>query len=952
MSAPSDARVTPARRQYLEIKAQCPPDTVLLYRLGDFYETFDDDAHRVADALHITLTSREFGHGVRVPLAGIPHHALNSYLGRLLARGFKVAICEQLSEPGRGIIDRGVVRIVTPGTIAQPELLRATENSYLAAVCRLGSTIAIAHVDVSTGEFAATQFSGADSEAALAAELARLTPAECLLPVSDAGLPSAGTVTAIEDRCFEPEAAEELLRRRLRVASLEGFGCAGHPAVVGAAGAIVAYLDRTAPELINLLGGLNTYAATGYLILDAQTRRNLDLLRSARSGAAAGGLLAVLDRTRTAMGGRLLRRLVSQPLLDPAAINARLDAVAALVSDPPRLRRLTAALDRLADAERLTGRICHGSATARDCLALAAVLRRVPALQEELRTAPALSAAAESLDAVPEAADRIERAVTDGEDRLIRAGYDADFDALLRTLAGSKQALLDLERRERERTGIRSLKVAFTRGFGYYIEVTRANLKNVPREYHHKQTLANAERFVTPELRELEASLTHAEEGATELERRLFSRVLQSLAEFSTRLLGTAAALAQLDVYRSLAEVALNRGYARPVVDESSELVIDAGRHPVVEAVLPAGEFVANDCRLDGERCQIALVTGPNMAGKSTYLRQVALCVILAQIGSFVPAAAARVGVVDRVFTRIGAQDDIAAGASTFLVEMVETAAILRHATPRSLVLLDEVGRGTGTEDGLAIAQAVLEHLHHRAGARTLFATHFHELAGLAGALPRMRAFNVSAIEEGGRLVFLHRVLPGASDRSYGVNVARLAGVPPAVAARAEELIHARRSAAREHPAAGRLSAAAAGLLAEISALDALRMSPLEANARLYELQQRAQALHRVCALPSPPTPLSGGETGDGMEAVASLAENGLSSGTSEGSRPLSPAVPKGSPQATGRQAKDERVDGQKACAPGGDALSSSGARGPLPDTCPASEPLPVFLRAHPAESP
>jgi DNA mismatch repair protein MutS len=845
-----DARITPARRQYLEIKAQCPPDTILLYRLGDFYETFDDDAHRVADALHITLTSREFGHGVRVPLAGIPHHALNSYLGRLLARGFKVAICEQLSEPGHGIIDRGVVRIVTPGTIAQPELLRSGENSYLAAVCRVGEALALAHVDVSTGEFAAAEFNGDEVDTALMAELARLTPAECLLPLSSSELPSSGTVTAIEDRFFEPEAAEEALRRRLHVASLEAFGCAGRPAVIAAAGAIVAYLERTSPELLNLLSGFRTYAASSFLLLDVQTRRNLDLIRSARSGSAAGGLFSVLDRTRTAMGSRLLRRLLSQPLLDVAAIDARLDAVAALVADPPRLRRLGSALERLGDAERLTGRVCHGSATRRDCLALAAILRRVPQLREELRDVPALSAVTAELDAVGEAADIVERAIADEQDRLIRRGYDSDFDALVQSLGSSKRALLDLERRERERTGIRSLKVGYTRGFGYYIEVTRSNLRLVPKDYHHKQTLANAERFVTPELGECETAMLHAEEQTADLEQRLFVRVLEELAGYRQRLLRTAAAVAQLDVYRALAEVAVTRGYVRPVLDGSFVLGIDAGRHPVVEAALPPGEFIANDCRLDGDLCQISLVTGPNMAGKSTYLRQIALCVILAQMGSFVPAAAARLGVIDRIFTRIGAQDDISAGASTFLVEMIETAAILRHATRRSLVLLDEVGRGTGTEDGLAIAQAVLEYLHHHVGARTLFATHFHELAALAGPLPRLRAFNVSAVEEGGRLVFLHRLQIGATDRSYGVNVARLAGIPSIVAARAEELIDTRRRRhAPELPGSQPTNASyegsvpSNGLLHELAGLDVLRMSPLEAGARLFELQQKAHEL-------------------------------------------------------------------------------------------------------------
>lgn len=848
MTQPSDARLTPARRQYLEIKAQHAPDTVLLYRMGDFYETFDDDARRVADALHITLTSREFGRGVRVPLAGIPHHAVNSYLARLLARGFKVAICEQLSEPGRGIVDRGVVRVVTPGTVSQPELLRPAENSYLAAVCRSGAALALAYVDVTTGEFAATQFEGADAEIALEAEFARLAPAECLLPEGER-LPQAGASTAIEPRCFEPETAAETLRRRLRVASLEAFGCVGMPAVIGAAGAIVAYLERTSPDLLNLLDGFHTYAAARFLALDPQTRRHLDLVRGGRSGTPRAGLLAVLDRTRSAMGSRLLRRRLSQPLLEVAAIEARLDAVAALVADGSRRRRLAAAVDRLTDVERLTGRICQGTATARDCRSLAATLRRVPALRELIEPLPALAPVLADLDPAAEVAGLVERAVAEDGDRLVRPGFDRELDTLLGSVESAQRTLLELERRERERTGIRSLKVGYTKVFGYYIEVTRANLKLVPKEYRHKQTLANAERYVTADLRECEQAILHAEERAAEIEQRLFAGVLRDLAGHSARLLRCAAALATLDVALALAEVAVANGYVRPALDDSLRLELNGGRHPVVEANLPPGEFIANDCRLnaandanagtpeDTAGCQIALVTGPNMAGKSTYLRQIALCAVLAQLGSFVPAAGAHIGVVDRIFTRIGAQDDIAAGASTFMVEMIETAAILRHATRRSLVLLDEVGRGTGTQDGMAIAQAVIEYLHHYVGARTLFATHFHELTALAETLPRLRNFNVSAVEDGGRLVFLHRVQPGGSDRSYGVQVARLAGIPPIVAARAEELL---RAAAQVAGPAARACASNGDVAAALAALDVLRMSPLDAQARLLELQQRA----------------------------------------------------------------------------------------------------------------
>jgi DNA mismatch repair protein MutS len=608
---------------------------------------------------------------------------------------------------------------------------------------------------------------------------------------------------------------------------------------VAAAGAIVAYLRRTNADLLNLLSGFHTESDGRFLVLDAVTRRNLDLLRSARSGSARGGLLAVLDRTHTPMGGRLLRRTLGQPLVDIEAIEQRLDAVAALAADGMLRRRLTSLIDRVSDAERLTGRVAQGTATPRDCLALAATLRRVPALSEVIAQSPALVSIAADLDCASDCASLIERAVSDEEDRLVRRGYDPAIDALLDAAESAQHDLLQLEARERERTGIRSLKVGYTRVFGYYIELTRPNVKHAPADYHHKQTLANAERYVTPALRECEAAIVAAQERTTELEREVYATVLRTLAAERDRLLRTAAALASLDVLIALADVAAANGWTRPAIDSTGRLEIRGGRHPVVEERLNPGEFIANDCTLDADGCQIALVTGPNMAGKSTYLRQIALCVLLAQIGSFVPAAAARIGIVDRIFTRIGAQDDIAAGASTFMVEMVETAAILRHATPRSLVLLDEVGRGTSTDDGLAIAQAVIEYLHHHLGSRTLFATHFHELTSLTSSLPRLRTFNVSAVEEAGRLIFLHRVLPGASDRSYGVQVARLAGVPPLVAARAEQLLRQTqpRRTVNEARADG------GSLIEELASLDVLRLSPLEALARLQELHERAGSM-------------------------------------------------------------------------------------------------------------
>ena len=806
---------TPARAQYLALKAQ-HPDAVLWFRMGDFYELFDDDAQLVARELHLTLTSREFGRGERVPMAGVPHHAAESYLARLVRKGYRVAIAEQVSPAGHGLVDRVVTRVVTAGTAIEPNLLPERANNYLAAVVRgpagRGSAApeayGLAYVDVTTGEFAVTELGGAEAVATLAAELSRLGPAECLVPWDQAGaLALAGPVTRYDAWRFEPESARDRLLRHLRVRSLEGFGCDRLPLAVGAAGAVLAYLEETNPALLPLLRDLRTYITGAYMALDAHTRRNLELTRGARSGTVEGSLLAVLDATRTPMGGRLLRRFLGQPLLDPTAIQARQAAVGAFVARRSLRVDVLARLGGVGDLERLTSRVLQGVAGARELLALRAHLVAVRPLRERVAdltqgdppATPAeaatdreveLAALREALDPCPEVADEIERAVTDGEDgRLIRAGYDAARDELVASIADTRRWLAELGTAERARTGIRGLKVGYNQVFGYYLEVTHPHRDKVPPDYVRKQTLANAERYVTPQLKEAEARILHAEERIAAVERALFAALLGRIGAHAPRLLRTADALAHLDVYAALAEVADRNGYVCPEVHGGDELAIDGGRHPVVEVALGPEQFVANDCHLGGAGARIALLTGPNMAGKSTYLRQVALIVLLAQIGSFVPARRARLGLVDRIFTRVGAQDDLAAGASTFMVEMVETAAILRHATPRSLVVLDEIGRGTSTEDGLAIARAVVEYLHDHVGARALFATHYHELIALAAGLPRLRNLHTAVREEHGEVVFLHRVVPGGADRSYGLHVARLAGLPDPVLARAGALL-------------------------------------------------------------------------------------------------------------------------------------------------------------------
>jgi DNA mismatch repair protein MutS len=801
------APLVPSRQQYLDLKAQ-HPRAILLYRLGDFYESFDDDAQIVARDARVTLTSRSFGRSGRAPMAGIPHHALNHYLGRLLAAGHTVAIAEQMTLPGRGLVERAVTRVVTPGTVAEPALLPAGENRYLAAVFGYGERLGLAWVDVSTGEFAVIEFAGESAPARLAEELSRINPAECL--VADDQPPPAslpGHQTRLEHWHFARQRAEAALCERFGARSLAAYGCADLPAAVGAAGAILAYLTRTNPALLPLLTGLRTEIAGRHVGLDAATRRNLELTRGLRTGGSRGSLLHVLDATRTSMGSRTLRRLIGQPLRDLGELSRRQAIVAALVEAPAVRAEAAAALARLGDLERLTGRITHGQAGTRDFFQLGASLALLPSALTPLADSgrPALAALAGEIDGCAAVGDLIESAVAedDAGNIVLRPGFWPPLDEALSGSRDTRHWLAALERTERERTGIRSLKVGYNKVFGYYIEVTRPNLSLVPDDYIRKQTIAVGERFFTATLKEAEARILAADEEIAALERAALAALTERVTGHAARLLRTAGKLAELDALLALAEVAARHGWTRPALDESDRLVIVGGRHPVVEAGLAGEPFIPNDCRLGGDGPRLLLVTGPNMGGKSTYLRQAALIVLLAHIGSFVPAAEAHVGLVDRIFSRVGAQDDIASGASTFMVEMVETATILNQATDRSLVILDEVGRGTSTADGLAIARAVLEDLHDRVRARALFATHYLELTALGGEAgsgdeekennsptPASGVANVhvAAVEVDGRVIFLHAVRPGPADRSYGIQVARLAGLPPWVADRAAAL--------------------------------------------------------------------------------------------------------------------------------------------------------------------
>jgi DNA mismatch repair protein MutS len=853
---------SPAHRQYLAIKSRYP-DAILLFRMGDFYEMFGEDAELGARTLQITLTSREFARGDRVAMCGIPHHALQSYLKRFVQHGLKVAICEQLTEPGKGLVERDVVRVVTPGTLVEAALLDETANNYLAAVHLVRDVHGLAYVDVSTGEFAVVEFAGAGAREALEAELLRLGPAEVLVPRDEIDVQTPGHRTVHDDYRFDPDTAQDALCDHFGVRSLEGFGCAGMTAAIGAAGAILSYVERSNRSLLGLLDRLRTYSVDRFMTLDRYTRRNLELSESTRTGGTKGSLLWVLDRSETAMGARLLRRVLGQPLLEVDALHERLNAVGELVDLPVIRSQLRAALTHVADLERITGRIRAGSASTGDLITLASSLRALEPLQVLLDESAAaqLRSLRCRLEPCPDVVDEIERAVvvpvagkrSDAplSAGIIKQGYSEELDSLQESIRASREWIARLETAEAERTGIKSLKVGYNKVFGYYIEISHANQSLVPETYIRKQTLVNAERYVTPELKEHEARILQAEDRITSLERRLFADLLTKLAGWSDRLATTADAVAWIDLYRSLADVAAAGGYVRPEIDGGERIEIEGGRHPVVEVTLQDAGFIPNDCRLDCDVEQIVLLTGPNMGGKSTYLRQVALIVLMAQIGSFVPAERARIGLVDRIFTRVGAQDDIAAGQSTFMVEMVETANILNHATRRSLLILDEVGRGTSTYDGLAIARAVLEHIHEVIGARTLFATHYHELTALADRLRRVHNAHATVAEDGSDVVFLHRIAPGGADRSYGIHVARIAGLPSSVLQRAKEALsdlERRPDAPRRGKRSQQLQlfgeasdGVGSEILTQLLGLELDNLTPLDALARLAALQRRAR---------------------------------------------------------------------------------------------------------------
>jgi DNA mismatch repair protein MutS len=897
MSEPS----TPLMRQYSAIKKE-HPNALLFFRLGDFYELFFDDAILAARELQITLTSRNKEKGIAIPMCGVPYHAAEGYIAKLIRRGFKVAVCEQVEDPrlAKKLVKREVTRVVTPGTAADSGM-NAEENNFLAAVTTVGDCVGFAALDLSTGEFRATEFVGESAGRRIQEELEQLRPKEMLYGSSAPLLERAaqrttfalhereasahaGTGTApvarvsgfgwaetpLDDWIFAPDHAIPLVENHFGVLSLEGFGLAGKQAAASAAGAILYYIRSTQRGTLDHVDRIGFYERQNCLVLDAVTVRNLELIEPLFAGTDAGvTLFRCLDATITPMGKRLLRMWMLRPSLDRAEIEARLDAVEVQLKDIVRREELRRSFDGILDLERLLSRVTLETANPRDVLALGASLGRIPKVRGVLAglLAPRLAMLHAAIDELGDLREKIDRTLvvepplTLSDGGVIAPGVDKDLDELRDLSRNSKQYLAQVETRERERTGIGSLKVKFNSIFGYYIEISKANLHHAPADYERKQTLVNAERYTTPELKEYESKILDAQEKIVEIERRLFAELRSAIAAEAKRIRQTALALAEADVLGSLAHIAALRNYCRPRFevdngDQKNDLEIVEGRHPVIELqemTSGSDRFVPNDLFLDSKTHNIVVLTGPNMGGKSTYLRQAALIVIMAQMGSFVPARSVRMGIVDRVFTRIGASDNVARGRSTFMVEMTETAAILHTATARSLILLDEVGRGTSTYDGLAIAWAAVEHLHARVRAKTLFATHYFELTELADQLSGVKNYHVSVKETGGSVVFLRRVEPGAADRSYGIEVAKLAGLPHDVVVRAREVLAEHESS--EHRLSGHLTPGSSAaperptqltiftplsqpVLEKLREVDLNRLTPLDALNLLAELKK------------------------------------------------------------------------------------------------------------------
>ena len=861
------AELTPMMRQYHQMKAE-HPDCILMFRLGDFYEMFNEDAKLVSQELDLTLTTRDRNKPPeeRTPMCGVPYHSVEAYLSRLIAKGYKVAICEQMEDPAtaKGLVDRDIIRIVTPGTLMESAMLEEGRNNFLAAVCLEGASAGVCFCDISTGEVSASAFTGAGWEEHLFNELGRFSPREALLNAAAWDCQDLRDFLnfRLECRCeqgkeddFAPGRARALCQKQFR-AGLDGLPPEGEYAV-RACGGLLTYLYETQKTDLSHLTAFHYCAGGEFMELDLTARRNLELTETLRGKEKKGSLLWVLDKTRTAMGGRLIRSWMERPLLSPAQIHKRLDAVEELTGDAIARQELSACLREVTDLERLMGRIVYGTAGARDLVSLSAGLGKLPRLRELLSpfSSSLLTVLREAMDDLPALRDTLDRALVDEppitvrEGGFIRPGWNAEVDRLRDIQTNGKDMVAQVEAREKERTGIKSLKVGYNKVFGYYIEVSKSYYDQVPQDYIRKQTLVNCERFITQELKDMEHTILSAQDRRTALEYELFCQLREAAAAQVDAVQRTAAAVAQADVLLSFAVVAAENRYCKPEVDLSDHLDIVEGRHPVVEKVLKDSLFVPNDVHLDGTDNLVAIITGPNMAGKSTYMRQTALMVLMAQMGSFVPAKSARIGVVDRVFTRIGASDDLSAGQSTFMVEMTEVAELLRHATAKSLLILDEIGRGTSTYDGMAIARAVLEHCadKRRLGCKTLFATHYHELTCLEGEIPGVKNYNVAAKKRKDDVIFLRKIVPGGADQSYGIEVASLAGVPDRVIRRSREILSELESqgcpapAPVQAPADGQVSfldMGAGQAAARLRQTDIDTLTPIEALNLVYELKK------------------------------------------------------------------------------------------------------------------
>ncbi|MBB6216696.1 DNA mismatch repair protein MutS [Anaerosolibacter carboniphilus] len=866
--------LTPMMRQYLELK-ESYKDCILFFRLGDFYEMFFEDALTAARELEITLTGRDCGLAERAPMCGVPYHAADNYISKLIDKGYKVAIGEQVEDPAvaKGIVRRDVVRVITPGTLIDPHLLPEKENNYIMSIFLGKSGIGITFADISTGELRTTEFSGSKANSSLLDEVAKISPKEIIM--NDTEYHGTSVETTIKSFlsinlyifdtwAFENNFAEKKIKDHYHILSLDGLGLVDKPNSVAATGALLEYLQQTQKSTLNHMNHVKFYTSEQYMILDKFTRRNLELTETMRDKVKKGSLLWVLDRTSTAMGARILRRWVEEPLRDIQAIVTRLEVVDELKNNLLLREDLKELLNQVYDLERLAGRIAYGNANGRDLIALKLSLEVLPQIKNLLNSihADGLKAILAQIDTLEDIYHLIHNAIVENpplgikEGGLIKDSYDPEIAVLREAITNGKTWITNLEHQERQSTGIKSLKISYNKVFGYYIEITKSNIGLAPKHYERKQTLANAERYIIPELKEIESKILGAEEKIVELEYQVFIQVRNEISQYTERIQTTASALAQLDGLLSFAEVSDKSGYVKPEISQDDRLEIINGRHPVVERSMAFGSFVANDTSLDTGKNRFAIITGPNMAGKSTYMRQVALIVLMAQIGCFVPADQATIGIVDRIFTRVGASDDLSQGQSTFMVEMSELANILNNATTKSLIILDEIGRGTSTYDGLSIAWAVVEYIsnHENIGARTLFATHYHELTELEGIIEGVNNYCISVKEHGDDIIFLRKIIPGGADQSYGIQVAKLAGITDAVITRAKQILQEleandinrsklpqrvnkpSKKGREEQYQITMFSDSNEDILNELKSIDIVNITPMEAMNRLYKL--------------------------------------------------------------------------------------------------------------------